>query len=77
MSSATGALAHTDAPSGQPTSASAARQQDGGDKKDITSWASKDGSFKRQVSKFRDEVKQGGKYEAERGRYHLYVSLAW
>jgi putative glutathione S-transferase len=46
--------------------------------KDITKWASGDGSFKRQVSKFRDVVQSGsGKFEPEKGRYHLYVSLAW
>jgi len=44
--------------------------------KDITKWASGDGSFKRQVSKFRDTVEKGGKFEPETGRYHLYVSLA-
>lgn len=42
----------------------------------ITNWASKDGEFKRQTSTFRDEIKQGGKFEPEKGRYHLYVSLA-
>ena len=66
-----------------------------GDKADITStlslryglrlrscaeWASeKDGSFKRQVSGFRDLVSpasEKGKYPAEKGRYVLYVSYA-
>lgn len=42
----------------------------------LTNWASKDGEFRRQVSSFRDEIKEGGKFEPEKGRYHLYVSLA-
>lgn len=37
------------------------------DKKDITSWASKDGSFKRQVSSFRDFIEPGGKFAPEKG----------
>jgi hypothetical protein len=37
--------------------------------KDITKWASTDGEFKRQVSKFRQEVKQGGKFEPEKGMF--------
>jgi hypothetical protein len=40
-------------------------------------WASEDGSFKRQVSSFRDVIEKGGKFEPEKGRYHLYVCLAW
>src|SRR5437588_2466676 len=38
----------------------------------------KSGSFKRQEDAFRDWVKQDGStaYKPERGRYHLYVSLA-
>ncbi|KZT69202.1 glutathione S-transferase [Daedalea quercina L-15889] len=35
---------------------------------------SQDGSFNRAPSQFRNWVEQGGKYEAEKGRYHLYVS---
>jgi len=46
-----------------------------GDKK-ITGWASEDGSFKRQSSSFRDVIEKGGKFEPEKGRYHLYVCLA-
>ncbi|KAE8543068.1 hypothetical protein D1P53_000555 [Cryptococcus gattii VGV] len=46
------------------------------DKKDITNWAGKDGSFKRQASSFRDFIEPGGKFAPEKGRYHLYVSLA-
>src|SRR5688572_21480269 len=39
---------------------------------------SKAGSFKRQEDAFRDWVKRDGstRYKPERGRYHLYVSLA-
>lgn len=44
--------------------------------KDITSWASKDGSFKRLPSKFRNHISVGGEFPPEKGRYHLYVSLA-
>ncbi|KAL7419700.1 S-glutathionyl-(chloro)hydroquinone reductase [Cryptotrichosporon argae] len=48
-----------------------------GSKKGITDWADKsDGSFKRQVSSFRDAIEEGGKFPPEKGRYHLYVSLA-
>lgn len=36
---------------------------------DITKWASeKDGSFKRQVSKFRDAIEKGGKFAPEKGK---------
>ncbi|KAI0367382.1 glutathione S-transferase [Pilatotrama ljubarskyi] len=35
-----------------------------------------DGSFKRKPSAFRDFVQKGGKFEPEKGRYHLYVSYA-
>ncbi|EJC97699.1 uncharacterized protein FOMMEDRAFT_130388 [Fomitiporia mediterranea MF3/22] len=35
----------------------------------------KDGSFKRQVSTFRDTIVKGGKFEPEPGRYHLYAAL--
>ena len=34
------------------------------------------GSYKRQDSVFRDAIKAGSKFEAESGRYHLYVSFA-
>ncbi|GAA5963296.1 hypothetical protein JCM8115_000966 [Rhodotorula mucilaginosa] len=44
--------------------------------KDITSWASKDGQFRRQSSTFRDSISKDGKFKAEKGRYVLYVSLA-
>lgn len=47
--------------------------------KDITSWSSKDkdgGQFKRQQSSFRDTVSKDGKFQPEKGRYHLVVSLA-
>jgi glutathionyl-hydroquinone reductase len=42
----------------------------------ITSWATKDGSFKRQISSFRNFIKKGGQFEPESGRYHLYISHA-
>lgn len=45
----------------------------------ITDWSdSKDGQFKRQQSKFRNEISKDSKAEfpAEKDRYHLYVSLA-
>ncbi|EIN08215.1 glutathione S-transferase [Punctularia strigosozonata HHB-11173 SS5] len=35
-----------------------------------------DGSFKRKASTFRDFIEKGGKFEPEKGRYHLYVSYA-
>ncbi|KAL0959893.1 hypothetical protein HGRIS_011561 [Hohenbuehelia grisea] len=35
-----------------------------------------DGSFKRADSSFRNFIEPGGKFEAEKGRYHLYVSYA-
>ncbi|KAI9068078.1 Glutathionyl-hydroquinone reductase [Trametes sanguinea] len=35
-----------------------------------------DGSFKRKPSSFRDFIQKGGKFEPEKGRYHLYVSYA-
>lgn len=46
--------------------------------KDMTNWASQDGSFKRQTSAFRDAITRdpNGKFPAEKGRYYLYVSLA-
>ncbi|KAL7414131.1 glutathione S-transferase omega-like 2 [Mrakia frigida] len=50
--------------------------QDKDKNSDILKWASKDGEFKRQVSSFRDAIEEGGKFAPEKGRYHLYVSLA-
>ncbi|QRV91617.1 glutathione S-transferase [Ceratobasidium sp. AG-Ba] len=44
--------------------------------KNITKWASTDGHFRRQVSSFRDVIEKGGKYEPEKGRYHVFVSYA-
>lgn len=35
-----------------------------------------DGSFNRKPSTFRDVIEKGGRYEPEKGRYHLYVSYA-
>jgi hypothetical protein len=44
------------------------------DEKDkITSWASKDGSFKRQTSAFRDSIEKGGKFEPEKGEYRWEI----
>lgn len=37
---------------------------------------SKDGSFKRQEQKFREEISPGGFHPPEKDRYHLYVSYA-
>lgn len=37
----------------------------------ITSWADKDGSFKRQVSSFRDRIEEGGKFAPEKGTLAL------
>lgn len=49
--------------------------------KKITGWASEDGSFKRQVSSFRDEIKKGGKFEPEKGELewdgHDSLSYGW
>ncbi|OLL26231.1 Glutathione S-transferase omega-like 2 [Neolecta irregularis DAH-3] len=44
----------------------------------ITDWASKDGSFHRQVSRFRDWISSDpkSKFPAEHNRYHLYISYA-
>ncbi|KAF3903003.1 hypothetical protein ABW20_dc0107751 [Dactylellina cionopaga] len=44
----------------------------------ITSWASGDGEFRRQVSSFRESISSApdAKFAAEKGRYHLYVSYA-
>ncbi|KIL64123.1 hypothetical protein M378DRAFT_78766 [Amanita muscaria Koide BX008] len=35
-----------------------------------------DGTFKRQVSQFRNFIEKGGRFEPEKDRYHLYVSYA-
>ena len=42
----------------------------------LLSWASSDGSFKRQSSQFREFIRQDGKFKSESGRYLLYVSYA-
>lgn len=41
-------------------------------------FAGKDGSFKRKASAFRDVIssKPGSKFQPEKGRYHVYISLA-
>ncbi|KAJ3344831.1 S-glutathionyl-(chloro)hydroquinone reductase, partial [Entophlyctis luteolus] len=39
-------------------------------------WASADGEFRRQISSFRSFIGANGPFVAERGRYHLYISLA-
>lgn len=44
--------------------------------KDITKWASEDGHFRRQVSSFREQISNEGRFIPEKGRYHVYVSLA-
>lgn len=47
-----------------------AKDTAGADKKEgITGWASKDGSFKRQTSSFRDVIEPGGKFEPEKGEH--------
>lgn len=48
------------------------------DQPKILQWASKDGEFRRQVSSFRNWISTdpNAKFQAEKGRYHLYVSLA-
>ncbi|SCZ99445.1 BZ3500_MvSof-1268-A1-R1_Chr3-1g06014 [Microbotryum saponariae] len=52
-------------------------KQKGADaQKNITSWADKNGEFKRLPSVFRNHIEQGGKHPPEKGRYTLYVSLA-
>jgi len=35
-----------------------------------------DGSFKRLAASFRNQIEKGGRFEAEKDRYHLYVSYA-
>ncbi|KAF8741405.1 Glutathione S-transferase, partial [Rhizoctonia solani] len=44
--------------------------------KNITKWASTDGHFRRQVSSFRDIIEKDGKFQPEKGRYHIFVSYA-
>ncbi|CCH45704.1 Glutathione S-transferase omega-like 2 [Wickerhamomyces ciferrii] len=45
--------------------------------KNILNFASKDGSFKRQASVFRDAItRDSDKFKPEAGRYHVYISLA-
>jgi glutathionyl-hydroquinone reductase len=44
---------------------------------DISKMATEgDGSFKRKAATFRNYIEKGGKFEPEKGRYHLYVSYA-
>jgi hypothetical protein len=38
--------------------------------------ADADGEFRRAVTVFRDVIEEGGQFPPEKGRYHLYVSLA-
>lgn len=42
----------------------------------IYKWSSKSGEFKRQESTFRHCITPDGEFQPEKGRYHLYVSLA-
>ena len=39
-----------------------------GNNEKITSFAGKDGEYKRQVSSFRDSVKEGGEFPPEKGK---------
>ena len=41
-----------------------------------TTFANKDGEFKRVASAFRDTIVQGGRFPPAAGRYHLYTCLA-
>ena len=43
----------------------------------ITSWASNDGSFKRQTSSFRDVIEKGGKFEPEKGEFESPPLPRW
>ena len=43
---------------------------------DLKSYTNKKGEFVRTPSSFRNCIGGDGKFQAERGRYHLYVSLA-
>ena len=38
--------------------------------------ADADGEFRRAVTVFRNFIEEGGQFPPEKGRYHLYVSLA-
>jgi len=42
----------------------------------VHKWASPDGVFRRQQSKFREFITLDGQFSPEKGRYHLYVSPA-
>jgi len=42
-------------------------------KEGITAWADKDGSFKRQVSSFRDRIEEGGTFAPEKGKPMLIL----
>jgi len=42
----------------------------------ILKWASPNGEFRRAASTFRDFIGKDGVFAPEKGRYHLYVSLA-
>lgn len=44
--------------------------------KNITTWASTDGRFRRVPSTFRSHITKDGEFLPEKGRYWLYVSLA-
>lgn len=57
------------------TNTSSAAAAEAQHQKDITSWAGKDGEFKRLPSTFRT-TELGGDHPVEKGRYVLYVSLA-
>ncbi|XP_078482198.1 glutathionyl-hydroquinone reductase YqjG-like [Ciona intestinalis] len=43
---------------------------------DVSSSINVKGAFVRKESEFRNEIKEGGEFPPESGRYHLYVSLA-
>jgi putative glutathione S-transferase len=43
---------------------------------DDASLPTRDGTFDRAESRFRDRIEPGGRFPPEAGRYHLYVSLA-
>ncbi|MEM4781857.1 MAG: glutathione S-transferase family protein, partial [Halalkalicoccus sp.] len=49
---------------------------DGEWRTDAYETTNEEGSFERQETTFRDRVGEGGRFPAEDGRYHLYVSLA-
>ncbi len=52
------------------------RMVDGAWHADEASLPTRDGTFDRAESRFRDRIKPGGRFPPEAGRYHLYVSLA-